>query len=276
MTEVFMNHKDWLNNNELSIDIWEKKYRNGNESFEEWLDRVSGGNEDIRQLIAEKKFLFGGRILANRGIKNKGVCVNNCFVLESPEDSIEGIYDTARKVARTFSYGGGVGINISTLRPKGAYVNNAAKTTSGAVSFIDLYDTTSALIGQSGRRGALMITLDSSHPDIEEFIDLKSDLSKATKANISVLADDAFMEAALSEEDNSYKTYFLDSPECIEKTVNAKELLHKIAQRNWEMAEPGMLFYDNINKNHILSEYKDVEIKGTNPCGEFRLTLITS
>lgn len=247
-----MDYKEWLNNNELSIDIWEKKYRNNSETFDEWLDRVSGCNQDIRQLLLEKKFMFGGRILANRGLKNQGVCVNNCFVLESPEDSIEGIYETARKVARTFSYGGGVGINISTLRPRGQKVNNAAKTTTGAVSFIDLFDTTSSLIGQSGRRGALMITLDSHHPDIEEFIDLKADLTKATKANISIMADDEFMDAATNKDHSGdYAVMFTNELQTHIGNINAKELLNKIAQRNWEMAEPGMLFYDNINGNHL-------------------------
>ena len=146
---------EWLgNDNKLGIDIWEKKYRHNNESFDEWLDRVSGNNEGIRQLIAEKKFLFGGRILANRGLSNDGykVTYSNCYVVTPPEDSIESIFECASKLARTFSYGGGCGIDISKLAPCGARVNNTAKSTSGAVSFMDLYSSITGLIGQNGRR----------------------------------------------------------------------------------------------------------------------------
>ncbi len=100
-----------------------------------------------------------------------------------------------QKLARTFSYGGGVGIDISKLRPKGAKVNNAAKHTTGAVSFMELYSMTTGLIGQRGRRGALMISMDVNHPEIEEFIDIKTDLEKVTKANISVRVTDEFMQA---------------------------------------------------------------------------------
>ena len=132
--------------------------------------------------------MFAGRILANRGLPKDGIKVtySNCYVLSPPQDNLESIFDTAKYLARTFSYGGGVGIDISNLRPRGALVHNSAKTTTGAVSFMDLYSMTTGLISQRGRRGALMISMDVNHPDIEEFIDLKTDLEKVTKANISV------------------------------------------------------------------------------------------
>lgn len=105
-----MDIKEWLGeDNQLGIDIWTKKYQYNGESFEGWLDRVTDGNEDIKQLIREKKFLFGGRILANRGLEKDGnkVTFSNCYVLPQVEDSIEGIYgETCRMLARTFSYGG--------------------------------------------------------------------------------------------------------------------------------------------------------------------------
>lgn len=150
-----MTIQEWLgNDNQLGIDIWEKKYQYNNETFDEWLDRVSGHNENIRKLIAEKKFLFGGRILANRGLSSDGykVTYSNCYVVTPPEDSIESIFECASKLARTFSYGGGCGIDISKLAPYGAKVNNTAKSTSGAVSFMDLYSSITGLIGQNGRR----------------------------------------------------------------------------------------------------------------------------
>lgn len=101
--------KEWLGeDNQLGIDIWHKKYQHSDESFDEWLDRVSAGDENIKEEIEAKRFLFGGRILANRGLHKEGVKVtySNCYVLPAPEDNIESIYDTAGKLARTFSYGG--------------------------------------------------------------------------------------------------------------------------------------------------------------------------
>ena len=198
--------KDWLGaDNELGFDIWEKKYQYNGETFDQWLDRVSGCNEDVKQLIKEKKFLFGGRILANRGIPGKKT-YSNCYVLAAPEDNLESIFDTAKKLARTFSYGGVVGIDLGKLAPKDAKVNNTAKKSSGAVSFMELYNTTTGLIGQNGRRGALMLSMPVNHPDIEEFIGIKSDLNKITNANISVRVDDKFMRAV--ERDEYYEAVF--------------------------------------------------------------------
>ena len=149
-----MTIQEWLGEeNQLGIDIWEKKYKHNNETFDEWLDRISNKNEALKKLIIEKKFLFGGRILANRGIKDgHKITYSNCYVITPPDDSIEEIYDTCKKLARTFSYGGGCGIDISRLSPRGAHVNNAAKTTSGAVSFMDTFSQVTGTIGQSGRR----------------------------------------------------------------------------------------------------------------------------
>lgn len=149
-----MTIQEWLGENQLGIDIWNKKYRHNNESFDEWLDRVSNGNTEVRQLILEKKFLFGGRILSNRGLDKEGIktTLSNCYVIAPPEDSIESIFECASKLARTYSYGGGCGIDISKLAPKGAKVRNTAKETSGSVSFMDLYSLVTGLICQNGRR----------------------------------------------------------------------------------------------------------------------------
>ena len=239
-----MELKDW-GLDTLGNDIWRKKYQQNNESFDEWLDRVSGGDKEVRQLIVDKKFLFGGRILASRGITDRKVTYSNCYVLPQVEDSIEGIYDTAKHLARTFSYGGGVGIDISNLRPKGSPVNNAAKTTSGAVSFMDTFSQVSSVIGQAGRRGALMISMDCNHPDIEDFIDAKKNTDKLEGCNISVRTNGDFIK---------------NSP-----------LMHKLAENNWDYAEPGILYWDNINKNNLLSEYiknGEFEYAGVNPCAE--------
>lgn len=236
-----MELQDWKLS-ELGEDIWKKKYQRNGESFEDWLERVSGGDLDVIQLIVDKKFLFGGRILSNRGITDRGVTYSNCYVIAPPEDSIEGIYITAMKLARTFSYGGGCGVDISTLRPKGAEVHNAALTTSGAVSFMDVLEQTARVIGQNGRRGALMISMDSSHPDIHDFIDAKLD-NKLEKCNISVRMSAKDME---------------DKP----------EILDHIAANNYDWAEPGILFWDTIKSYNLLDEFKDFKYAGVNPCAE--------
>ena len=147
-----MNLNDWLGN-ELSHSTWRDKYQNNDETFDEWLDRISNGDPDLKQLIVDKKFIFGGRILANRGISNRHLSLSNCYVITPPEDNLESIVDTAKKLARTYSYGGGCGIDVSKLAPKGAKVHNAAKETTGAVSFMDFFSYITGLIGQEGRRG---------------------------------------------------------------------------------------------------------------------------
>lgn len=147
--------QEWLGeDNTLGLSIWENKYKFENETFEQWIDRISGGNEDIKQLILDKKFLFGGRILANRGLDKLGkkVTYSNCYVLPQVEDSIENIYKTCSDLARTFSFGGGCGIDISKLRPINSYVNNTARKTSGACSFMDTFSQVTETIGQNGRR----------------------------------------------------------------------------------------------------------------------------
>ena len=262
-----MTEKEWLSENQLSLDIWHKKYQVNGETFEEWLDRVSGGNKDVRELIKDKKFIFGGRILASRGVTGRRVTYSNCYVITPPEDNIESIFNTAAKLARTYSYGGGCGIDISNLRPKGAIVHNAAKSTSGAVSFMDLYSQVTGLIGQAGRRGALMISISCKHPDIEEFINLKTKQGVCEKANISIRVSDDFMEAAIHDED--WITEFTsEETGTITKTFKARDLLKLLAKRNWEWAEPGMLYWDRITRYNMLNNDERFSYAGVNPCAE--------
>jgi ribonucleoside-diphosphate reductase alpha chain len=266
-----MQVEDWLGkDNKLGIDIWNKKYKYENETFDEWLNRISNNNEQLKNAIVQKKFLFGGRILSNRGLYNKGLKVtySNCYVVTPPEDNIESIFDCAKKLARTYSYGGGCGIDISKLAPRGAKVNNTAKETSGSVSFMDLYSLTTSLIGQNGRRGALMISIDCNHPDLEEFIGVKSDLNKVTKANISIKVTNDFLDAVKNNTDYKLKFTRLETGDSITKTVKAKDIFDKIAKMNWDFAEPGFLFWDRIKSWNLLSNTKEFEYAGTNPCAE--------
>lgn len=260
--------EEWLGkDNVLGINIWKNKYQFENETFEEWLDRVSDGNEDIKDMILNKRFLFGGRILANRGLDKLGkkVTYSNCYVL-SVDDSIESIYKTCSDLARTFSYGGGVGIDISKLRPVNSYVNNTARKTSGACSFMDTFSQVTETIGQNGRRGALMLSMDCTHPEIIDFINIKTDLNRVTKANISVRITDDFMKAVKNDED--WELYFKTEHEEIKKIVKAKDIFKLLCKNNWDYAEPGILFWDRIKNYNILSEDKEFEYAGVNPCAE--------
>ena len=264
-----MTVQDWLGaDNQLGIDIWERKYRRNDETFDQWLDRVSGNDSRVRELIVKKKFIPGGRILSNRGITSSRVTYSNCYVITPPEDSIEEIYESRMKLARTYSYGGGCGIDISKLAPAGAKVHNQAERTSGAVSFMQGYSQTTEEIGQNGRRGALMISLDCHHPDLPEFIDIKTKENSVTKANISVKVTDDFMKAVESDADWTMTFTRPETEETIERTLPARQLFNRLCENNWNWAEPGMLFWDNISKYNLLSENSEFEYAGVNPCAE--------
>ena len=177
-------------------------------------------------------------------------------------------------MANLFKRRCGVGLDISKLRPEGAIVNNSAGTTTGAWSFSDFYSYVCRMIGQNGRRGALMITMDIRHPDIEKFINMKRDLSKVTGANVSVRITDDFMNAVSNGEE--YELHFpcgSDEPS-ISKKIVAKDLWDNIVQSATETAEPGLLMWDNITKYLPANEYSEhgFETVCTNPCAEIPLS----
>jgi ribonucleoside-diphosphate reductase alpha chain len=256
--------------NTLGMDIWHRKYQYNGESFDQFVERISGGNKELADLIYQKKFLFAGRILANRGLYKAGkkITYSNCYVVSAPEDSIESIFETAKSLARTYSYGGGCGVDIGKLRPSGAKVNNAAKTTSGSTSFMQLFSMVTEIIGQNGRRGALMITIPCSHPDLADFITIKSDLTKVTKANISIRITDEFMTAVENKLPYTLSFTVPDTGEVIEKVIDAHDFFAKLAEMNWDYAEPGILFWDRIRTWNMLAHTKEFEFAGTNPCAE--------
>ena len=264
-----MTVEQWLGeSNKLGIDIWHNKYQHNNETFDEWLKRVSGGNKDVENLIVEKKFLPGGRILSNRGVTDSKVTYSNCYVISPPEDNIESIYDCCKNLARTYSYGGGCGIDISKLAPAGAKVHNQARSTSGAVSFMETFSQVTAQIGQNGRRGALMISIDCHHPDLLEFINIKTKPDSVTKANISVKVTDDFMQAVKDDKEWVMSFTRPETGETITKTARAVDIFNKLCQNNWDWAEPGILFWDRIENWNLLSNNDEFHYAGTNPCAE--------
>ncbi|MEQ9619164.1 MAG: adenosylcobalamin-dependent ribonucleoside-diphosphate reductase [Deltaproteobacteria bacterium] len=217
-------------------------------------------------LLSSFKFIPGGRILFGAG-QNRRATLLNCYYMPIKEDSIEGIFEWCKEAARTYSFGGGVGTDISILRPKGAPVNNSAIYSTGAVSFMDLLSTTTGTIGQAGRRGALMITLNVNHPDIIDFIDVKNDeeRSKVKFANISIKITDEFMQAV--EEDTDFELRFDNEKVKFSKTIRARDLWEKLVKSAWSSAEPGVIFWDAV-KRYSPTEYNGMEVNGVNPCSE--------
>ena len=244
-----MTVEDWLGkDNELGISIWNKKYRNNKESFDEWLDRVSNKDENIKRLILERKFIFGGRTLANRGT-NKG-SFSNCYSVGYVDDSLDSIMDTATDIAMTFKEQGGQGLSLSKIRPKGALIRDAFES-DGIVPFMEIFNTVTSSISQGGhRRGALMMSLDINHPEAETFMTIKSDHNKINNANLSMEIDDNFMEKVVNG------------------NTEANRLFNILCTQACKHAEPGVLFTNKL-RNYNLMEYVDsYQIETTNPCGE--------
>jgi ribonucleoside-diphosphate reductase alpha chain len=215
-------------------------------------------------LLQDWRFVPGGRILFGAGQPRKSTLLN-CYFFGIKEDSIEAIFEWCKEAARTYSFGGGVGTDISILRPKGAPVNNAAIYSSGSVSFMELLSTTTGTIGQAGRRGALMITIKVDHPDVLDFINVKRDLKKVNYANISVKITDDFMNTV--ERDGDFTLHFENDKVEVNETVKAREVWKTLIRGAWESDEPGVLFWDTI-KRESTTEYNGMEVQGVNPCSE--------
>ena len=206
------------------------------------------------------------------------VSLSNCVVVDSPADNVSSIMDAGKHLANLFKRRCGVGLDLSNLRPQDTPVNNSAGTTTGAWSFADFYSYVCRMIGQNGRRGALMISLDVRHPDVFEFIKMKHDLTKVTGANVSIRITDDFMKAVL--EDGNYHLHFpVGSTNPTYTTiVKAKEVWQAIVESATKTAEPGILMWDNITKNLPAEAYADQGFKTltTNPCGEIPLSAYDS
>ncbi|MBT9587752.1 adenosylcobalamin-dependent ribonucleoside-diphosphate reductase [bacterium] len=266
---------------------------------EQMMDRVARGAADVerpelrerweaefRWLLDGWKFSPGGRIWTACG-SDQQLTFYNCYVIPSPKDSRDGIFDTLSQMAEIMSRGGGVGINLSTLRPRYAYVKGVNGRSSGSVSWGGLYSFVTGLIEQGGsRRGALMLILNVWHPDVLEFIDAKREMGKITNANISIGITDDFMAAV--EKDADWELAFPDTNDAnyhnwtgnmskwrerggnviVHKTVKAREIWNRIIGSAWASAEPGLWFVDRANKDSNSHYYDQGDLICTNPCGE--------
>lgn len=244
--------------------------------------------EAIYQLFKDFKYIIpGGSVMSGCGT-GALVSLSNCFVIGSPKDSYSEIMKTRSQQAQLMKRRGGVGYDLSQLRPRGAKVNNAARSSTGAASFMDVCSDITNEVAQNGRRGALMLSMSINHPDIEEFITKKQDLAKVTGANISVKVTDEFMQAVERDEDYwlrfpvSIPKVEVDNPEDFTynflyslpsknihyKKVRARELWNTLMHCAWNTAEPGIMFEGAMHNYSPDGVYPDFKMVGTNPCGE--------
>ena len=228
--------------------------------------------ERIFQLFKDFKYAIPqGSVMAALGNDQMIASLSNCVVVPPVYDSYGGILYTDQQLVQLFKRRCGVGVDLSGLRPKNAQVSNAAGTTTGAVSFMERFSNTTREVAQNGRRGALMLTIDVAHPDIEEFITIKQDLKKVTGANISVRLSDEFMSAVTHDEDFTLR-WPIDSPDPkYTRTVRAKELWDTIIKCAHNTAEPGLIFWDKQHTYSTSSYYPGFKNSSTNPCSEIAM-----
>jgi len=300
-SEVYEATKEYFSGDELAANVFVTKYalrdKEGNfleKTPDDMHERIAsefsrieenfGGErklskDEIYKLIQNFDFVVPqGSPMAGIGNNQVNVSLSNCVVVDSPQDNVSSIIDSGKNLANLFKRRCGVGIDLSTLRPDGTPVNNSAGTTTGAWSFADFYSYVCRMIGQNGRRGALMISMDVRHPDIEQFVTMKHDLTKVTGANVSVKISDSFMHAV--ENNEKFTLQFpveSEDPQFV-KEINASELWAAIVDSATKTAEPGLLMWDNIISTLPAQEYKSdgFQTLTTNPCGEIPLSAYDS
>ena len=232
--------------------------------------------EEIFGLLDHFKYIIpAGSPMTGIGNNYQIASLSNCFVigLDGQADSYGGIIRIDEEQVQLMKRRGGVGHDLSHIRPKGSPVKNSALTSTGLVPFMERYSNSTREVAQDGRRGALMLSVSIKHPDAEAFIDAKMTEGKVTGANVSVKIDDEFMNAAI--ENKPYvQQYPIDSTDpMVSKEINAQELWHKIVHNAWKSAEPGVLFWDTILRESVPDCYADLGFRtvSTNPCGEIPL-----
>ena len=294
---------EYFNTDELATNVFTTKYalknkkgefvektpddmhRRLTKEFARIEDKFGGtsqlSEETIYNLFKDFKYVVPqGSPMMGIGNDYVNVSLSNCVVVNSPEDNISSIVDAGKELANLFKRRCGVGLDISNLRPEDTPVNNSAGTTTGAWSFADFYSYVCRMIGQNGRRGALMITMDVRHPDIKKFIAMKHNLAKVTGANVSVRITDDFMRAV--ELGTSFALRWpIREKSCaheVGKVVEAREIWNLIVESATKTAEPGILMWDNIINYLPAESYAEDGFKTicTNPCSEIPLSAYDS
>ena len=294
--EAFSASLKYFDGDELAARVWVNKYAmkdsNGNiyeQSPRDMHKRIANevarieqkyqnpmSADEIFKLLDHFKYIIpAGSPMTGIGNNYQIASLSNCFVigLEGDADSYGAILRIDEEQVQLMKRRGGVGHDLSHIRPKGSPVKNSALTSTGLVPFMERYSNSTREVAQDGRRGALMLSVSIKHPDSEAFIDAKMVEGKVTGANVSVKIDDEFMRAAI--ENKPYKQQFPitgDNP-LVEKDIDAKALWTKIVHNAWRSAEPGILFWDTIIRESIPDCYADLGFKtiSTNPCGEIPL-----
>ena len=283
--DLALDCRDYYGDNDLAADVLRSKYLAPNEKGPMHLwDRVARAIASVErdsetwynrflQLLFDFKFVPGGRVMhgAGREDARRRPTLSNCYVIPIQQDSLEGIYEAISESALVYRTGGGVGTDLSTLRPQGAPVNATIDHSPGATAFMNLFSESTNTVSQAGRRGALMLTLRVDHPDIERFVTIKNDPRriKVQYANISVLITHEFMQAVMKDGD-----FDLRWGGNVYRTVKAKELWYKIIKNAHASAEPGIIFWDTMRDYHNV-EYAN-PLSSTNPCGEQPLAAYTA
>lgn len=265
-----MKLEKWLDT-KLGRDIWNNKYRFNNETLDEFFDRISNGDEDLKQLIKERKFLFGGRTLANYNTNKPNSSTSNCYSSGYAPDDLEGILELNKNIGLTYKSQGGQGLSLSKIRPKGCELSSGYET-DGIVPFMEIFNTTTAGVSQGGsRKGALMLSIDAWHKEAKTFITIKSQEGKIEKANLSLELDDEFMKCI----ESYYKT---GTVQTIERTftydsgsitydITPIEVYKLFCKEAYDWAEPGAIFTNRFRNYNLMEFDNDYEIATGNPCG---------
>ena len=236
--------------------------------------------EEIYDLFHAFKYIVPqGSPMAGIGNDYQIQSLSNCFVVDSPEDSYGGILKTDQEQVQIMKRRGGVGFDISTIRPHGLPTSNAAKTTDGIAVFMERFSNSCREVAQGGRRGALMLTVSVHHPDIETFIKIKRDLTKVTGANISIRLSDEFMKAVESGEEYELRyPVDVDSERVVSRNISAEDIWDQVIESAHAAAEPGLLFWDNVLRYSPAESYAEDGFRtiSTNPCSEITLSAYDS
>ena len=294
--EAFEASKQYFGGDELAARVWVNKYamkdsfgniyekspedmhwRLANEIARienKYADPMSA--QEIFGLLDHFKYIVpAGSPMTGIGNSHQVASLSNCFVigLDGDADSYGAILRIDEEQVQLMKRRGGVGHDLSHIRPKGSPVNNSALTSTGLVPFMERYSNSTREVAQDGRRGALMLSVSIKHPDSEAFIDAKMTEGKVTGANVSVKIDDEFMQAAVDGKPYTQKFPIDSDTPDTQKEIDAKALWEKIVHNAWKSAEPGVLFWDTIRRESIPDCYADLGFKtvSTNPCGEIPL-----
>ena len=294
--EAFQSSKKYFNGDELAARVWVNKYAlkdsQGNlyelnpdmmhhrlaKEIHRMEKKYSNplSEDEIYSVLKDFKYIVPqGGPMSGIGNHQQIVSLSNCFVIghENPADSYGGIMKIDQEQVQLMKRRGGVGHDLSHIRPKGSPVLNSALTSTGIVPFMERYSNSTREVAQDGRRGALMLSVSIKHPDAEEFIDAKMEQGKVTGANVSVKIDDEFMQAAIEGKTYVQQFPFDSSTPDYVKKIDAAALWKKITHNAWKSAEPGILFWDTIIRESVPDCYADLGYRtvSTNPCGEIPL-----